>query len=261
MRIAMCTGNASLFASVKTAFEEDGTWTCVKCDNPLSLIKYLGRNHADLVLLDAGNNFTPFRAVFDWRSCHFSNKLPIMVIGQYLDRKSMTDAFSAGADDVVAGSISTWELLVRARHRIACGVHAAPPDDYVHAGNYWLDRRVGAAYRDGVRVPLTPREFAIAWLLFSNVGALISRDQLALAVWGKDFSLIARTLEQHIYKLRTKLNLGKDADLELTSVYSRGYRLALTNSERVDGYVDKAALETREHRGGAPRMHLTAIAA
>jgi DNA-binding response OmpR family regulator len=226
MRIAMCTENASLFAAVKAAFEEDGISTCVRCADPLSLMKYLARNPVDLVLLDGGRNFAPCRTVFAWRDCQCRDSLPVVVIGQHFDRDGMIDAFDAGANDIVVGPLSTQELLVRAQRSVACGGRRPLVEDSVRLGPYRLERLAGAAYCHDERVPLTPREFAIAWLLFANLGTLLSREQIALAVWGKDFSLVSRTLEQHVYKLRTKLDLGRDTGVELTTVYAQGYRLS-----------------------------------
>lgn len=262
MRIAMCTENVNLFGAVKTAFEEDGLSSCVRCADQLSLMKYLARNPVDLVLLDGGRDFAPFRTVFAWRDCQCRDSLPVIVIGQQFDRDSMIDAFDAGANDIVVGPLSTKELLARARRAVECGERRQPVEDRVQFGVYRLDRHAGAAYRRDVRVPLTPREFAIAWLLFANLGALLSREQIALAVWGKDFSLVSRTLEQHVYKLRTKLGLGRDAGVELTTVYSHGYKLSACERDGRNASVDDAPLAASERYAWAqPATVPRAIAA
>lgn len=75
-------------------------------------------------------------------------------------------------------------------------------------------------------VRLTPREFALAWALFSNVGRVVSLDTLAARVWGRPSDLCKRTIEQHIYRLRCKL-APLDAAVRIKAAYNIGYRLEL----------------------------------
>lgn len=61
--------------------------------------------------------------------------------------------------------------------------------------------------------------------VLSHPGALITRKELAHAVWGKELDIAGRSLEQHIYKLRAKLELDEHSGLTLRTVYSLGYML------------------------------------
>ncbi len=74
-------------------------------------------------------------------------------------------------------------------------------------------------------IDLTPREFAVAWILFSRCGEYVSRRQMAGAVWSSSDDIVGRTLEQHIYKLRKKLELNGTRGVQLRAVYARGYQL------------------------------------
>jgi DNA-binding response OmpR family regulator len=65
----------------------------------------------------------------------------------------------------------------------------------------------------------------VALTLFRNLNRALSRSYLLDTIWGSDPDLSSRTLDMHISRVRSKLNLRPDAGFRLTPVYSYGYRL------------------------------------
>ena len=82
---------------------------------------------------------------------------------------------------------------------------------------------------DGVPVHLTTKDFDLAVLFLQNVGRLISRARILQTVWGTRKSAKSRTLDTHISRVRTRLELNESSGWRFSAVYRRGYRL-----ERVD---------------------------
>nr|WP_281397617.1 helix-turn-helix domain-containing protein [endosymbiont of Lamellibrachia barhami] len=76
-----------------------------------------------------------------------------------------------------------------------------------------------------VSIELTEKEFQLAWILFSNVGRLLSRDHLLETVWGFGPGLVTRTVDTHMSRLRRKLSLVPENGWRLKAVYHQGYRL------------------------------------
>jgi DNA-binding winged helix-turn-helix (wHTH) protein len=73
---------------------------------------------------------------------------------------------------------------------------------------------------------LTPREFAIALILFENANRVLERGTLMNAVWGsRAGSHRSRVLDVCISNLRRKLNLCEGNGVELIPIYRRGYQL------------------------------------
>jgi DNA-binding winged helix-turn-helix (wHTH) protein len=93
---------------------------------------------------------------------------------------------------------------------------------------------VGTLAIDGEEIALTPREFAMAWMLFSNAGKFLSRAQIASSVWGACEEVAGRSIEQHIYKLRKKLRLSGQGGANLKTVYALGYKLDLAPAEHTE---------------------------
>ncbi|MEJ2611991.1 MAG: response regulator transcription factor [Candidatus Thiodiazotropha sp.] len=82
-----------------------------------------------------------------------------------------------------------------------------------------------------VPINMTEKEFQLAWMLFNNVGRLLSRDHLLESVWGFGPGLMTRTVDTHISRLRRKLGLTPDKGWRLKAVYHQGYRLELMEDE------------------------------
>jgi DNA-binding response OmpR family regulator len=104
-----------------------------------------------------------------------------------------------------------------------------------------LIRDENTVYLDGKPIVLTAREFSIAWLLFSSPGVCFRRCQLAKAVWGSHTEFTDRTMEQHIYKLRKKLQLSNHSSaVRIRTVYSHGYKLELALHDKDATTMSKA---------------------
>jgi DNA-binding response OmpR family regulator len=140
----------------------------------------------------------------------------------------------------VIGTASVDEIMARARRSIARCRGSRVVDRLTVAG-YTVDRTARTVSFGERCVALTARELSLAWLLLMNAGSLMSREQLANAVWGKDADLAGRSLEQHIYKLRSKLALdGRDGS-QLKTVYSLGYVFIARHGEAADSRQPLAA--------------------
>lgn len=149
--------------------------------------------------------------------------VPVFVVGDAA-RANPADALLRGAADYFFYEEVLRKLVPRLRARVISRSWADAP--VLPVGPYCLSER-GLVVSCGSRcVRLTPREFALAWALFSHVGRVVSLDTLAARVWGRPGDLCKRTLEQHIYRLRRKL-APLAGTVRIKAAYNIGYRLDL----------------------------------
>lgn len=80
---------------------------------------------------------------------------------------------------------------------------------------------------DEQQITMTPREFDVIEFLLDNMNKIIPRQTIQEAVWGRELAISSRTLDTHISRIRSKLQLDNDKNLRIIPIYSIGYRLVL----------------------------------
>jgi DNA-binding response OmpR family regulator len=71
---------------------------------------------------------------------------------------------------------------------------------------------------------LSAREFEILRYLIRRRGEIVTRDQLLDEVWGYVNSPVTRTVDNHIAKLRQKIEQDPSAPKHIITVHRLGYR-------------------------------------
>ncbi|WP_025597674.1 response regulator transcription factor [Burkholderia sp. WSM2230] len=250
MKLAVMTRSATLFGLICRCFEADGA-VCHRFADDVAFARAIYRDEYSAILIDADTGLNPLRPVLARRACYADRRAPLIVIGAGHDREAIGRLFDAGADDVVLSPVDAREVMLRVHLALLrAQLQSADSSDTLECGVYRLDRRTCTVHVDSHVVRLTPREFAIAWLLFSRRGEYVSRRQIAGAVWSRSEDIIGRTLEQHIYKLRKKLELNGPWGVHLRTLYAHGYRIEMTDT--ADAALDESAqsMQTMESVDG-----------
>ena len=121
---------------------------------------------------------------------------------------------------------SPRELLARvqaAMRRTRKTVQEAPLD----FGNVTVDFLKMEIYKAGTLVPLTAHEFKLLRFFLDNPGRAIAREELLSGVWGLNFHLTTRTVDNQILKLRQKLESDPANPIHFRTVHGFGYKFVL----------------------------------
>lgn len=185
-----------------------------------------------VVLQDSGDTLAEDLSLI--KGC-VDQAVPVVVVGEEM-RAGFGTALACGAVDYISLSRAAHdELPLRLRGHVEA--------------HCWQTRRTlevrgcvleSARLRAGCgahSVELTHREFELAWLLFSRADQLVTNATIISRVWGRSADLNKRTLEQHVYKLRAKLDrIG--CGLRVNAVYGRGYQL-LTGPDSLEPRAER----------------------
>jgi two-component system OmpR family response regulator len=131
------------------------------------------------------------------------------------DRVSGLDA---GADDYLMKPFAFDELLARLRALTRRAPAERPT--MVEVGELRLDPAAHRAWRAGVELDLSAKEFALLELFMRNPGVVLSRDQLLDGAWDMSFERRSNIIDVYVRYLRGKI--GRDS---IDTIRGRGYRL------------------------------------
>lgn len=109
-----------------------------------------------------------------------------------------------GADDYLVKPFAFSELLARIRTVLRRGPHREP--DVLRIGDLELDVLRRRASRDGQRLDLTAKEFALLHLLMRRHGEVLSRTLLAEQVWDINFDSDTNVIDVAVRRLRAKID-------------------------------------------------------
>jgi DNA-binding response OmpR family regulator len=149
--------------------------------------------------------------------------LPIVVLSAATDVSDKVLLLELGADDYVTKPFSPRELLARVRAALRHTTRT-PELQVVSFDGISVDFRKMEVKRDGTPVILTAQEFKTFQFLVQNADRVISRDELLNEVWGYQNYPSTRTVDNHILKLRQKLEKDPSSPVHFRTVHGMGYK-------------------------------------
>jgi two-component system alkaline phosphatase synthesis response regulator PhoP len=130
-----------------------------------------------------------------------------------------------GADDYITKPFSIRELLARIKahlRREQRGTQTIP--DIATLGNVEIDFNHLKIRRGGKEWDLTSLEAEILRYFLCRPGEVVRRDDLLDKIWGYEKFPTTRTIDNHILKLRKKIEGDPAHPRHILSVYGEGYR-------------------------------------
>lgn len=149
----------------------------------------------------------------------------ILFITAHFAEDEIVTALAAGATDYLIKPIRRNELITRVEVLLRRAYPNQSPPENLEFGRYIFETRSGRISLSGQFIELTRKEFDLALLLFRNLGKPLSRATILETIWSRETDIPSRTLDTHISRVRTKLQLRPENGFRLAPVYSYGYRL------------------------------------
>jgi DNA-binding response OmpR family regulator len=139
--------------------------------------------------------------------------LPIIILSARTEVMDKVLLLELGAHDYVTKPFSPRELLARVRSAMRRSF-----------GNVQVNFRKMELSRDGEPVQLTSQEFKVLKFMIQNAERVLSREELLNHVWGYRDYPSTRTVDNHILRLRQKLEKDSANPLHFRTVHSSGYK-------------------------------------
>jgi DNA-binding response OmpR family regulator len=149
--------------------------------------------------------------------------IPIIVLSATSDISDKVLLLEMGADDYVTKPFSPRELLARVRAALRRSVRTGT-GDVVSFDGILVDFTKMEVLRAGESIALTAQEFKTLKFLVQNPDRVITRDELLNEVWGYQNYPSTRTVDNHILKLRQKLERDPANPVHFRTVHGVGYK-------------------------------------
>ena len=208
----------SELSSLVTDFLRAEGYTVSAVDNGEKALSLYEKYGARLVLLDI--NLPGMDGFGVCKRIREQDNTPIIMLTARTGRDDKLSGLLTGADDYIEKPYDIDILLAKIkgifRRRLAI--------DELSDSGITLDLATQTVKKDGVDVPVTPKEFDLLALLIENKGQVLTKDRLLSKVWGSDSESEPQTLTVHIKWLREKIEDDPSHPTKILTVWGKGYR-------------------------------------
>ena len=153
-----------------------------------------------------------------------SPSLPVIVLSATTDVVDKVLLLELGADDYVTKPFSPRELLARVQGALRRSARSGGVSDVFVFGNITVDFTKMELKRGGQPVALTAQEFKVLKFFSQNLERVVTREELLNEVWGYQNYPSTRTVDNHILKLRQKIEKDPAFPVHFRTVHGTGYK-------------------------------------
>jgi two-component system response regulator RegX3 len=254
-RVLLAEDDESFVEALVIGLAREGFDVTVATDGTEAL-RLFAEVEPDLVLLDL---MLPRLSGIDvCRSIRAHSTVPIIMVTAKGTEIDTVVGLEVGADDYVTKPYRMRELVARMRAvlRRTPGEDESPapgsssgqggdageaqsgrtperrPDlgSVLEAGGIQVDVDRHLVFIRGDEVHLRRKEFELLSLLMENAGRLLTRDVLIDRIWGSDYFGDTKTLDVHIKRLRTHIEVDPSSPKLITTIRGVGYRFDATRA-------------------------------
>jgi DNA-binding response OmpR family regulator len=147
---------------------------------------------------------------------------PILMLTAKDGVEDRVSGLDSGADDYLVKPFAFSELLARLRALLRREV--LPKVQKYQVGILALDPESREVWRDGERLELTAKEYAILEYFMRRPNAVVTRTMLGESVWDYEFDGLSNIIDVYVRRLRRKIDRDGQASM-IQTIRGAGYRL------------------------------------
>lgn len=223
-KILVCEDELAIRTGLEDLLESENYQVVTASDGQIALETYK-KEEPDLILLDI---MMPELSGYDVLKEIRRNDpvTPILMLTAKSEEIDKILGLELGADDYITKPFGLKELLarVKAALRRASLDSQQTENDIIRLGDIEVDPTTFEGKRGKASFKLTLREVRLLQFFVRNPNKVLDRFTLLDEVWGINYEGTTRTLDQHIAKLRQKIEQNPSDPRFIQTVHSVGYR-------------------------------------
>ena len=224
-RILIIEDEISFSEALSFLLEKEGFQTEV-AETGKAGIAAFNKSTFDLVLLDL--MIPEISGIDVCRTIRTSSQIPIIMLTAKDSEVDKVVGLELGADDYVTKPYSARELVARIKAVLRRGTpeeSSTSESSGIHtAAGIRMDIERHQVTVNGNLIPLPLKEFELLEFLLRNEGRVLTRGQLIDRVWGGDYYGDTKTLDVHIKRLRSKIEVDPANPVLIQTIRGLGYK-------------------------------------
>ncbi len=202
MKILIVDDEELLVKGIRFNLQNEGYETVTGKDG-LEAVALAKEENPDLIILDVMmpnmDGLTACACIREFSS------VPIILLTAKVDDMDKLLGFDNGADDYITKPFNILEVKARVRALLRRSKTNEVQENTLSFGSITLDLNARNAYKSGVLIDLTAREYDVIEFLMKNPNKVYSRENLLDNIWSYEYRSDIRTVDVHIRRLREKL--------------------------------------------------------
>ncbi|MFZ9706437.1 MAG: response regulator [Ilumatobacteraceae bacterium] len=162
------------------------------------------------------------------REIRKKSQVPIIMVSAKGTELDTVVGLEVGADDYIVKPYRIRELVARVRAALrrstVAGDGEITSSSSVTVGDISIDPDQHIVTVRGKLTKLPLKEFELLYVLMANAGRVMTRDTLIDRVWGSDYYGDTKTLDVHIKRLRSKVEVDPGTPTAILTIRGLGYK-------------------------------------
>ena len=226
-RVLLAEDDIHLGDVMKDSLEDEG-YMVTHCTDGQQAIDLFGKDKFDICLLDimmpVKDGFTVAKKIRQQ-----TDVVPIIFISTKALLEDKIEGYQRGADDYIVKPFQMQELLLKMDVflRRTKKMFADNLQEYT-AGKLHFRFTELKMTGPGGTVPITQKEADLLKFLCLHPNRILKREEILIAVWGKDDFFLGRSMDVFMTKIRKLLKA--DPEVVLETIHGMGFRFSIPQS-------------------------------
>jgi two-component system, OmpR family, KDP operon response regulator KdpE len=220
---------------LREGFKRHGGFFLQEAKTAAEGLKAARFNAPDLIILDLALPDLSGSLVLE--QIRSRSNVPIIILSVESNEMEKVRLLKLGADDYVVKPFGIAELIARSKAALRRYFKSPTTNPVVVAGPLSIDLVGQAASLNNNPIKLSPHQYNLLHILATNVGLVITHDQLLKVIWGSNQRKYIPHLRVLVRELRELIETDPDRPRLLATEWGVGYSLTTpstgTESERI----------------------------
>lgn len=183
----------------------------IHADSSHACIEISRQEEIDLIILDCRSSDTDWIGVVNEIRLTRMKRIPVLCLSAPHEEVDLRARMGGVIDDYILTPCSGLQFI----NSMNFWLGRKAESDFqkkIQVGNFSINLSEERVFLNGNEVHMPRKEYELLAFLFQNVGRIVSRQLMSMAVWGRPISDSSRTLDTHIYRLRKERGYHQKMD-------------------------------------------------